>query len=145
MGFFSWIYRRGIAGAIASDLIKNHKRIKLQHPNENEEKILERVWGFWLTLNEEKILSEDREDAVIRLRIKKEINEGKKELDRFCKFKSLFDLYQDILYIETEVSSLDGKIWDNAMKVFLKESIKHGYDFNKEYASYKKTLPGRGS
>lgn len=142
MSFSTWLFGKGIAGAISSDLIEKYKGIKLQHPSENDGKILERVWNFWLTLNEDKIISEDDEDKVARLSIIKEKSEGKSELDQFSKFKTLFDLYQDILYIETEVSSSDGKIWKNSMKVFLEESAKNGFDFSKEYNSYKRILGG---
>lgn len=142
MSFLSWLFRKGIAGAISTDLLNKFKGIKNQHPNEKDEKILERVWNFWLTLNEEKINSEDDEDKVIRLNIIKKRYNGKSTLDRFAIYKSLFYLYQDILYIETEVNCSDRKVWDNAMKVFVSESIKSGFDFSKEYNSYKRLLSG---
>ena len=47
---------------------------------------------------------------------------------------------QDILYIEAEISSTDGKIWHDAMKVFIKDSQKYGLDFSKEYEAYKRIL-----
>lgn len=134
MSFLSWLFGKGIAGAISSDLLKKYLGIKSQHPNEEEREILERVWNFWLTLNADKIQTEDGEDKIVRLSIIKENNDKKTAFDS----KSLFNLYQDILYIETEITTSDGKIWDNSMKVFIKELKKYGLDFSQEYESLKK-------
>jgi len=138
MSFLSWLFGKGIAGAISSDLLKKYLGIKSQHPNEEDEKILERVWNFWLTLNADKIQTEDDEDKIARLSIIKEKNDKKTAVDSLTALRSLFDLYQDILYIETEITSSDRRIWDNSMKVFIKESKKYGLDFSKEYESFKK-------
>ncbi len=138
MSFLSWIFGKGIAGAISSDLLKKYLGIKSQHPNEEDKKILERVWNFWLTLNADKIQTEDEEDKIVRLSIIKEKNAKKTALDSLTALKSLFNLYQDILYIETEITTSDGKIWDNSMKVFIKESKKYGLDLSKEYESLKR-------
>ena len=134
MDFLSWLFGKGIAGAISSDLVKKYFGIKSQHPNEEEREILERVWNFWLTLNADKIQTEDGKDKIVRLSIIKENNDKKTAFDS----KSLFNLYQDILYIETEITTLDGKIWDSSMKVFIKESKKYGLDFSQEYESFKR-------
>ena len=138
MSFLSWLFGKGIAGAIASDLLKKYFGIKSQHPNEEDEKILERVWNFWMTLNADKIQTEDDEDKIVRLSIIKEKNDKKTAVDSLTALMSLFDLYQDILYIETEITPSDRRIWDNSMKVFIKESKKYGLDFSKEYESFKK-------
>lgn len=138
MSFLSWLFGKGIAGAISSDLLKKYLGIKSQHPNEEDEKILERVWNFWLTLNADKIQTEDDEDKIVRLSIIKEKSDKKTAVDSLTALRSLFDLYQDILYIETEITSSDRRIWDNSMKVFIKESKKYGLDFSKEYESFKK-------
>lgn len=138
MSFLSWLFGKGIAGAISSDLLKKYLGIKSQHPNEEDEKILERVWNFWLTLNADKIQTEDDEDKIVRLSIIKEKNDKKTAVDSLTALRSLFDLYQDILYIEIEITSSDRRIWDNSMKVFIKESKKYGLDFSKEYESLKK-------
>ena len=103
--------------------------MKSQHPNEEDKEILERVWNFWLTLNADKIRAEDSEDKIVRLSIIRENNDKKAAFVS----KSLFNLYQDILYIETEIAPLDGKVWDNSMKVFIKESKQYGLDFRQEY------------
>jgi len=134
MSFLSWLFGKGIAGAISSDLVKKYLGIKSQHPNEEEREILERVWNFWLTLNADKIQAEDGEDKIVRLSIIKENNDKKTVFNS----KSLFNLYQDILYIETEITTSDGKIWDNSMEVFIKESKKYGLDFSQEYESLKR-------
>ena len=134
MGFLSWLFGKGIASAISSDLVKKYLGIKSQHPNEEEREILERVWNFWLTLNADKIQTEDGKDKIVRLSIIKENNDKKTAFDS----KSLFNLYQDILYIETEITTSDGKIWDNSMKVFIKESKKYGLYFSQEYESFKR-------
>jgi len=134
MDFLSWLFGKGIAGAISSDLVKKYFGIKSQHPNEEEREILERVWNFWLTLNADKIQTEDGKDKIVRLSIIKENNDKKTAFDS----KSLFNLYQDILYIETEITTLDGKIWDSSMKVFIKESKKYGLYFRQEYESFKR-------
>lgn len=134
MNFSSWLFGKGIAGAISSDLVKKYLGIKSQHPNEEERKIIKRVWNFWLTLNAGKIQAEDGEDKIVRLSIIKENNDKKIAFDS----KSLFSLYQDILYIETEINTTNGKIWDSLMKVFIKESRKYGLDFSQEYESLKR-------
>lgn len=64
MNFLSWLFGKGIAGAISSDLVKKYLGIKSQHPNEEERKILERVWNFWLTLNADKIQAEDGDPKI---------------------------------------------------------------------------------
>jgi len=138
MSFLSWLFGKGIAGAISSDLLKKYLGIKLQHLNEEDEKILERVWNFWLTLNADKIQTEGDEDKIARLSIIKEKNDKKTAVDSLTALRSLFDLYQDILYIETEITTSDGKIWDNSMKVFVNESKKYGLDFSEEYESLKR-------
>lgn len=140
MSTIAWLFGKGIAGAICSDLLEKYLAIKSQHPNESDENILLRVWNFWLTFNEEKIIAENDEDKIVRLNIIKGQNDGRSELNSFLKYKSLFDLYINILYIETEISSTDGKIWHNAMKVFLEQSKKNGLDFSREYDSYKRIL-----
>lgn len=126
MSFLSWLYGKGIADAISSDLIKKYLGIKSQHPNEEDGKILQRVWSFWLTLNADKIQAENNEDKIVRLRIIKD------KRNAFVS-RTLFGLFQDILYIETEIAPADGKIWDSSMKVFVKESAKYGLDFSREY------------
>ena len=138
MSFLSWLFGKGIAGAISSDLLKKYLGIKSQHPNEEDEKILERVWNFWLTLNADKIQNEGDEDKIARLSIIKVKNDKKTAVDSLTALRSLFDLYQDILYIETEITTSDGKIWDNSMKVFVNESKKYGLDFSEEYESLKR-------
>ena len=139
MSILSWIFGKGLAGAISTDLLRKYVAIQSQHPQENNKKILARLWNLWLTLNEEKIKMEDGKNKAVRLNIIKEQHDGKSRLDSLLKKNySLLSLYQDILYIETEISSADGKLWHNAMKVFLKESIKFGMDFSKEYDSYKR-------
>ena len=135
MSFLSWLFGKGIAGAISSDLVKKYFRIKSQNPHEDDKKILERVWNFWLTLNATNIQTEDSEDKIARLNIIKEKNDKKTVSGSITAFKSLFNLYQDVLYIETEISTSDGKIWDNSMKVFIKESNKYGLDFSNEFES----------
>jgi hypothetical protein len=40
MSFLSWLFGKGIAGAISSDLVKKYLGIKSQHPHEEDEKIL---------------------------------------------------------------------------------------------------------
>ena len=72
MGFLSWLFGKGIAGAISSDLVKKYLGIKSRHSNEKDEEIFERVWNFWLTLNADKIQTEDGEDKILRLSIIKE-------------------------------------------------------------------------
>ena len=92
MSMLSWLLRKGIAGAISSDVVKKYLKIKSQHPNEEDEKILERVWNFWLTLNAEKIRAEDSEDKIARLSIIKEKNDKKTALNSLIALKSLFNL-----------------------------------------------------
>lgn len=141
MSILSWIFGKSLAGAISSDLFEKYIAIKSQHPQEDDEKTLVRLWNFWITLNEEIIKTEDDEQKIVRLNIIKDQHDGKTELDSSLKeSNSLFTLYQDILYIEAEISSTDGKIWLDAMKVFIKDSEKYGLDFRKEYDAYKSIL-----
>lgn len=136
MGFFSWILSKGLAGAIAKDIIVKYTGIKKKFPNEKEEDTIERVWNFWLTLNENQILTKDDEHKIVRLEVKKEKLEWlDSELQRP---RSLLDIYMDVLYIETEISLQDGKTFDNAIQVFLKEAKKHGLDFDWEYEKIKR-------
>ena len=137
MSFLSWIFGKGLAGAISSDLLKKYLGIKSQHANEEDEKILELVWNFRLALNADKIQAGSDDHKIVRLSIIKEKNDKKSEFDSLTALKSLFDLYQDILYIETEITTSDGKLWENSMKVFIKESKKYGLDLSKEYESLK--------
>lgn len=133
MSLLSWIYGKGIAGAISSDLIIKYLGIKSQHPAEGDSEILVRLWNFWLTLNAEKIEIEDGEDKNIRLHIIKEKNEKKTGIDSLIALKNLLGLYQDILYIETEITPADGRIWENAMEVFVKTAQKYGLDLSNEF------------
>ena len=141
MGILRWLYGKGIAGAISIDLIKKYLAIKAKHPEEDNEKILSRVWNYWLTLNEEHIIAEDGRNKIVRLKIIKDRIESKTGVDAFIKHRTLFDLYQDILYIETEITSKDGSTWHKTMSVFLKSAKQYGLDFSKEYESYKRLIP----
>jgi len=140
MGIMNWLYGKGIAGAISNDLIKKYLMIKAQHPEENEESILNLVWNYWLSLNAEHIIAEDGRDKVVRLQIIKERIEAKNELDALIKHRSLFDLYQDIIYIETEISSRDRQTWHIAMSVFLEKAKQNGLNYSRVYESYKRLL-----
>ena len=84
-----------------------------------------RVWNFWLTLNEEKIIAEDDEHKIVRLNIIKEQKDGKKAVNSFLKYKneSLFDLYQDILYIETEAFYSGSCTWSLRFRIFFSEIL----------------------
>lgn len=140
MSFLSWLFKKGIAGAISTDLANKYLGIKSRHPNEEDKIILERLWNIWLTLNENVIQEENDLDKIARLSIMKEEYENKSSVDSLANFKNLFDLYQVILYIETELLPADGSLWDNSVKVFIKESKKYGLDFSNEYKSFKRTL-----
>jgi hypothetical protein len=140
MGIFDWIFRKGLAGAISTDLIINYLAIRSQYSNEEDKKIVKRVWGLWLYMNEAVILSENDEHKTVRLQIIKEQHDGKTVLDTLTACETLFDLYKDILYIETEISIEDGKLWDRAMRVFLHTAKGKGLDFEKEYNSYKRVI-----
>lgn len=140
MSLLSWLFKKGIAGAISTDLVNKYLGIKSRHPNEEDKIILERLWNLWLTLNEDIIQGENDLDKIARLNIMKEEYENKSSIDSLANFKNLFDLYQVILYIETELLPADGKLWDNSVKVFIKESKKYGLYFGNEYKSFKRTL-----
>ena len=137
MKILSWLYGKGISGAISSDLINKYLAIKAKHPQEDETKILTRVWNLWLTMNEEKIMEENNEDKIIRLSIKKEQNDKNAP-------SNLLEAFSDILYIETEVLMQDGDLWDRAVQVFLKESKKQGLDFTNIYESQRIILERLG-
>jgi len=138
------LMKKRICGAIARDLNKKYLRIKNMHPGENEINILIRVWNLYLTKNEELIRAEDGEDKIIRLDIIKEQHDkgGQPgyEVEGLLKPASLFDLYQDILYIETEFGPSDGKMFLNALKIFVEVSKEYGLDFKKEYEEFERTL-----
>jgi hypothetical protein len=141
MNMWAWLFRKGIAGAISVDLIKKYMAIKSRHPDEPEDHIVARTWDLWLTLNENHILLENDAHKTARLEIVKERLSGKSQVDAILKEQqTLFSLYQDVLYIETEVLSQDGKVWHKAMKVFLYNAKKAGLDYEEEYESYRRTL-----
>lgn len=138
---WAWLFKKGIAGAISVDLIKKYIATKARHPDEAEDRVVARVWDLWLTSNEKHILQESDLHKSVRLDIIKERLSGKSHVDAFLKQRqTLFSLYQDVLYIETEVLSEDGKVWHNAMKVFLDNAEKAGLDYAAEYESYRRTL-----
>ena len=141
MGFLGWLYSKGIAGAIAKDLITKYRAIKEQHPSEADRDILIRVWNFWLTLNENAIRREDGEHKIARLEIIKERRTGTSESDDLSSDSdSLLRLYEDILYIETEITASDGKIYDKALQVFLNRCKEEGLDFTREYEAKKRVM-----
>lgn len=138
---WAWLYRKGIAGAISGDLIKKYITIKSRHPDEPEDHIVARAWDLWLALNEKHILQENDPHKTARLQIVKEKLTGKSEVDALLNGQqTLFSLYQDVLYIETEVLSQDGKVWHNAMRVFLHNAKKADLDYAEEYESYRRLL-----
>ncbi len=108
--------------------------MRRKHPSEDEEKIVERAWNYWLYLNEEPIRTEDGIDKNVRLDLMKE---------RFCydakrqqyknKHKSLMMLYKTIIYIETEISVYDGKLHDKVLQVFVKNAKKFDLDYTEEF------------
>lgn len=139
MGFLSWLFGKGIAGAISSNLVQQYLDIKSQYPNEEDERTVERVWNLWLTLNSDSIQGGDDEDRIARLTLVRRRND--KETQTFGEslyaLKHLLSLYQDILYIETGITAADGTIWDNSVKVFIRESTDHDLDFARQYESIK--------
>jgi len=136
MKFFHYLLKKGMPGAISRDLNIKYMAMKQLHPKDNEEHTLERIWNFYLTLNEEAIRAKDGKDKIIRLDVIKERydKEGQPgyEVDGLIKPKNLLELYIDILYIETEVNETDGKLFLNTIKIFVKESKKFDLDFTKE-------------
>lgn len=133
-----WLYDKGLAGLIARDLCNKYIAIKGKYSSESEEKVVERVWNFWLTLNEEPIRQEDGLDKNVRLDLmKEEFGYDVKRQKYKNKHKSLMMLYKTIIYIETEVSITDGKLHDKALQVFVKNAKKAGLDYEDEFEQLK--------
>lgn len=134
MGIMVWFYKFGLPGAITKDLLKKYLVFKRGYPHDSEGMLLQRVWDFWLILNEEAIEKEDGIDKRVRLKIVK---------DRYIAgemHRTLLDIYRDVLYIEAEITSEDIKIYDDTMKVFIKEANKHGLDYSEDYLSMKRII-----
>lgn len=139
MGIRIWILGKGLAGSIANDLLKKYLVLKNKYPYEEEKLILERVWNIWITLNEEPIRREDSEDKVIRLETVKDRSDNS-SFHKIILFKSLIQLYEDVLYIEANILPTDGKLYKNCLKVFLDKADKLGLDFKNEYDNYVRTM-----
>jgi len=133
VGIKSWLFGHGLAGAISKDLCTKYLSFKNRYPNDNESKILERVWQYWLALNEEAIMTEDGIDKRVRLKVIKDKNEGTDSSGLTRSFNNLLEVYTDVLYIETEISSRDLKLYDDAIKVFVKTARKLDLDFLEDY------------
>lgn len=137
MKMFRWLFRKGIASAISTDIIGKYFIIKSEQPEHNECDVVTHTWNLWLSINEKHICSERNLDKIVRLDIIKEKMEGRSNVGAWSKqHQTLLSLYENILYIETELTLYDGKIWRDAMSVFVDKAKKHGLDFSKEYESY---------
>jgi len=139
LGILNWFYSKGLAGAIAKDLIKKYLKLRNMYPLEEESKLVDRVWNFWLTLNKEHIIQSKDEQYIIRLEIMEDKYENNKEF-----ITNLYQLYKTIIYIEIEILSTDGKTYDNVIKVFLNEVKKANLDYQKEYESELRTRSNFG-
>ena len=80
VGIHAFLLTRGIVRAITKDLITKYLAMRHRFGDEEEQVTLERVWNFWLTLNEEKINNDKDYDMKVRLEIIKERYE--KEIGR---------------------------------------------------------------
>lgn len=135
LAILKWLLNKGLARAIAKDLAKKYIKLKDMYPLEEESKIVDRVWNFWLTLNKEEILKSNDEHHIVRLNIM----EGKyNESMQFI--NNLYDLYKTIIYIETEISVSNGNLYDNVIKVFLTETNKAGLNYQKAYENERRFL-----
>lgn len=126
VGIHAFLLTRGIVRAITKDLITKYLAMRHRFGDEEEQVTLERVWNFWLTLNEEKINNDKDYDMKVRLEIIKERYEKDDpnwtELYRV----DLLSIFSDVLYIETEIlSTSDEKTFNIVAKDFCDECKKH--------------------
>ncbi len=138
MGLLSWLYGKGILSSISKDLIKKYLKLKYHYPSEDEKTILMRLWTGWLTLNEKPIRAEDGAAKVFRLNLMIEeiIPSTESDLSAIqSKFRlqSLMSIYDAVLYVETDVGPSDGKIYIDAMKVFVREARRCSLDYSQEF------------
>jgi hypothetical protein len=142
MGLDGFLLKKGIVGLIAKDLNIKYAGIKKQHPTEQDDKLLIRVWNLYLTLNEEKIRAEDGEDKIFRLDNTKErhdnVGQPGYEFDSLLLPKDLFDLFLDVLFIETDVRTSDKKLFMKAARAFVEVSKKFGLDFTEKCEGYER-------
>ena len=139
--FFSWLLRRGLVGAISRDLALKYLTIKRQDSSLDEQEIVERVWQLWLSLNEIHIKNERDQDKYIRLEALKQYDTNMPSVSALLKSsRSLLDVFTDVLYIEAEVNAEDGRLYEKALHVFLKETAKLGVDCSNAYESRMRTL-----
>jgi len=124
MRLLNWLMRKGLAGAVARDLLNKYIAIQHQHPNEEVPETAKRVWQSWLKLNEGPILEEHNRDKIIRLDLMKQDADMPRDL---------MELYGKVLYIETELSPEDGKLYLSVLRIFVHEAHKFGMDFSREY------------
>ncbi|MBU4534079.1 MAG: hypothetical protein KJ650_10720 [Firmicutes bacterium] len=118
-----WLLKKGLPGAIARDLCIKYLTLRNRYPDDTEEVRLQRVWNLWLTMNEHWIRLEDGEDKVARLEVIKEIHQ---ETSSYDKMIGLMKLFVNVLYIEGDISSDDGELFDKTLKVFAAESKRLG-------------------
>lgn len=139
--FFSWLLRKGLVGAISRDLALKYLTIKRQNSSLEEQEIVERVWQLWLSLNEIHIKNERDQDKYIRLEALKSFDTNMPNVSALLKpGRSLLSVFTDVLYIEAEINSKDGKLFEKALYVFLKETAKLGVDCRDSYESHMRTL-----
>ncbi len=128
---FSWLADKTIIGAISRDICSKYLKIKDLHPIEDESKIIERVFNYYLTLNEEAIRTEDELEKILRLDLIKDKYFSLTKVEKSV--YTLFDLYRDILYIEAELDMHDGKPYRTALNIFIKNAKGLGLNYEGEY------------
>ena len=132
LGFYVWLYKHGITGAITRDVIKKYKNAELQIDDEQQR--IDLVIEQWLALNGPPIMLErDGLDTKIRLEIKLEKWNNEPP-------KTLYHLFRDILYIETEITVEEPSVYNICGIVFVEEALKSGLDFKKDYLSEARLL-----
>lgn len=126
VGIHAFFLTRGIVKAITKDLITKYLAMKHRFGDEDEKITLERVWNFWLTLNEEKINNDKDYDMKTRLKIIKERYEKDDPIWTELYRTDLLSIFGDVLYIETEIlSTSDEKTYNTVAKYFCDECNKH--------------------
>lgn len=103
----------GVIGDICKEVVRQYAVINRQNPDENEAGACFKIWEFWAFMNSERIWKEENESFDI-------IKEKRAVL---VEKDSVYNLFYDIVYVETGISKKDKKMFTAAMKI-LDKSLK---------------------
>lgn len=130
MGLKKFFLRKGIVRTISRDVLNKYMFIK-DKSEYLEDEIYEFVWRLWLEKNSKYIREQDSIEKNVRL----DITIERWENDDLYKNKSLIDVFDKILYIETEILSISKDYFD-CISIFVEEAQKYNIDLSKKLENY---------